>query len=91
MMILVFLFITFFIFLIGSQIVLGNHVMEGLGQQSDLEKLDSKVDGVKADVFDLSLNVAALQKNVMTLMDQQTGFASSLKNNAMNIPPVSSS
>ena len=90
-MILLILFILFFLFLICSQIVLGNRVMEGLGEQSDLDKLDNKVDDVKAQVFDLSLNVAALQKNVTTLMNQQAGYASSLKNNAMNIPPISSS
>jgi len=90
-MILLFLFILFFLFLIGSQIVLGTRIMEGLGEQSDLDKLDNKVNGVKAEVFDLSLNVAALQKNVVTLMNQQSGFATSLKNNAMNFPPVSPS
>lgn len=90
-MILLFLFISFFLFLIGIQIVLGNSIYEGLSPQSDLDKLDNKVDKVKADIFDLSLNVAALQKNVTTLMNQQAGYASSLQNNAMSFPPVSDS
>jgi hypothetical protein len=84
MMILQFLFILFFLFLIGSQIFLATE--EGFGNQSDLDKLDKKMDSVKADVFDLSLNVTALQKNVATLMNQQAGYASSLKNSAMDIP-----
>jgi hypothetical protein len=66
------------------------HNKEGFDVTSDLDKLDRKVDNVRADVFDLSLNLVALQKNVATLLNQQSGFAASLKNTASNIPISSS-
>jgi len=87
-MVLIYILIIFFLFLIAYQIVLGMqiHKKEGFDITSDLDKLDRKVDNVRADVFDLSINLVALQKNVATLINQQTGFAASLKNSASDIP-----
>ena len=85
-MVLIYILIIFFLFLIAYQIVLGTGIKEGMDNSSDLDKLDKKVDNVRADVFDLSLNLVSLQKNVATLLNQQAGFASSLKDTANNVP-----
>jgi len=82
---LIYLFVAFFIVLLVAQFLLGSG-LEGF-DNAEGDRLSKIVNDLRGQVFDLNLTVQQLEKNVATLMQQQSSFATNLKSTAPTFDP----